>query len=271
MKTDSKSQKVPTTERPIEITRLSLSSDDLRILKAPFPKERLGVKVQNFNKDRSRAMLVLYLQHTDVQDRLEEVDPAWTTEVLHEQRMDDSVYVRLRLTLKGVTRENVGEGSDPKGAYSDALKRCAMLFGVGRYLYDSDTIWVDYDDSRDRYRQWSIEDYDRVARGTSREPSPGLKTSGGPTVVQTPKAESKSEGKSEGKIRESKKVGTARPREQLNRILMNMYRPYLTRFPETKFVDLLNTRYGVAETRLMTVEQMEDLIRFMETQLQSVA
>jgi hypothetical protein len=248
----SKAQSSPLHEASVQ----GLTSDDLKVLKAPFPRERLGVKVQTYSKDRSRAMLVLYLQHTDVQDRLEEVDPAWTTEVLKEERMEDSVYVRLKLTLKGVSRENVGEGNDPKGAYSDALKRCAMLFGVGRYLYDSDTIWVSYDESRDRFRQWSILDYEKASKGDRQESKPGLKT-------QIPDEETP-KGKGEGKKQ-------ARSREQLNRLLMNLYRPYLTRFPDTKFVDLLNSRYGAGETRLMTVEQMEDLVQFMETQLRSVA
>jgi hypothetical protein len=256
MKSESKAQKVQ-PESQTSSANIGLSPADLKVLKAPFSKERLGVKIQNFNKDRSRAMLVLYLQHTDVQDRLEEVDPAWTTEVLKEERIGDSVYVRIRLTVKGVSRENVGEGNDPKGAYSDALKRCAMLFGVGRYLYDSDTIWVDYDESRDRYRQWSIEDYERVSKGASTESRPGLKTG--------------SIEKKEPKVKAESKKTVARPREQLNRVLMNLYRPYLSRFPETKFIEFLTARYGVGETRLMTVEQMEDLVQFMEEQLKSVA
>lgn len=244
----------PTGREPTAARDVGLTHQDLQILKAPFSRDRLGVKVQSLNKDRTRAMLVLYLQHTDVQDRLEEVDPAWTTEVLKEDRIDDTIYVRLRLTLKGVSRENVGEGNDPKGAYSDALKRCAMLFGVGRYLYDSETIWVDYDESRDRYRNWSIQDYERIAKGEAPESRPGLKTSASPQA-QSP-------------IQEKK---PPRSRDQLNRVLMNLHRPFLTRFPETKFVDLLNSRYGVGETRLMTLEQIEDLVQFMENQLKSVA
>ncbi len=44
-------------------------------------------------------------------------------------------YVVCRLTVCGVTREDVGEGSDPKAAYSDAIKRAAVPFGIGRFLY----------------------------------------------------------------------------------------------------------------------------------------
>jgi hypothetical protein len=153
-----------------------LTVEDLTKLKAPFSKERLGVKVQSLNREKTRALLVLYLQHTDVQDRLEEIDPSWCSEVLHEQTQGSVWYVRMRMTLKGVPRENVGEGSDPKAAYSDAIKRCAMLFGVGRYLYDSPTIWGDYDEGRDRFKQWTIQDYEKYSsRKKPPEVSSGIK------------------------------------------------------------------------------------------------
>ncbi len=246
----------------------SLTREDLRILKAPFPKENLGVKVQSTSKDRTRALLVLYLQHTDVQDRLEMVDPAWTTEVINEERVGDTIYVRIRMTLKGVSRENVGEGNDPKAAYSDALKRAAMLFGVGRYLYDSPTVWAEYNESRDRFRQWSIQDYEKFAKGQHVPTAPAAEehpeTPGLTTQPPAKAAEKGAEKPSKGKT-------SARSREQLNRVLMNLYRPYLTKFPETRFVELLQARYNVGETRLMTLEQIEDLVSFMEQQLSSAA
>jgi Rad52/22 family double-strand break repair protein len=52
------------------------------------------------------------------------------------------VYVRCRLTLFGVTREDVGEGQDPKAAFSDAIKRAAVHFGVGRALYAMRLPWL---------------------------------------------------------------------------------------------------------------------------------
>jgi hypothetical protein len=250
-----------------------LTHQDLQILRAPFPKQSLGVKVQSTNKDRSRAMLVLYLGHTDVQDRLEQVDPSWTSEVLAEDHRGDTVYVRIRMTVKGVSRENVGEGGDPKAAYSDALKRAAMLFGIGRYLYDSVTVWTEYNESRDRYRTWTIEDYESALsriRGAGKVPDAAPPAPPAPEA-EPPKAEAAKPADKPGLKTRSKSASQARSREQLNRILMNLYRPYLSKFPETQFVNLLQDKYGVGETRLMTVEQIEDLVRFMEEKLQSVA
>lgn len=227
----------------------TLTSEDLSTLKAPFPREKLGVKAQAISRERKRALLVQYLQHTDVQERLDQVDPSWSLEIAQQERTGDAVYVRARLTLKGVTRENVGEGGDPKAAHSDALKRCAMLFGVGRYLYDSPTVWVEYDESRDRYRQWSLADYERELGRSPQAPREAAQPAAGP--AETPREKRRS-----------------RARDDVNRALMYLYRPYLTRFPETQFVDLLKSRYGVGETRMMTVEQLEDLIGFMQKRLE---
>jgi hypothetical protein len=52
------------------------------------------------------------------------------------------LYVRCRLALYGVTREDVGEGQDPKAAFSDAIKRAAVHFGVGRALYAMRLPWL---------------------------------------------------------------------------------------------------------------------------------
>lgn len=140
-----------------------LTREDIKILGAAFDEKTISVKIQSTNKDKTRAMLVLYLQHTDVYTRLEMVDPAWTCEAvdLDKSTGDNGTifFCRMRMTIKGVSRENVGDGNDPKGAYSDALKRCAMLFGVGRYLYDVETVWVPYNEATDKYRKWTIADY----------------------------------------------------------------------------------------------------------------
>ena len=40
------------------------------------------------------------------------------------------------------------EGDRLKAAFSDALKRAAVKFGIGRYLYHLPGEWVEYDPSR---------------------------------------------------------------------------------------------------------------------------
>jgi hypothetical protein len=63
------------------------------------------------------------------------------------------VYARCRLTLYGVTREDVGEGQDPKAAFSDAIKRAAVHFGVGRALYAMRVPWLREGDADSELRR----------------------------------------------------------------------------------------------------------------------
>jgi hypothetical protein len=56
--------------------------------------------------------------------------------------------VRGRLSVVGVTRDDVGTASNfepSKGTASDALKRVAVMFGIGRYLYSHPAEWVTLD------------------------------------------------------------------------------------------------------------------------------
>jgi hypothetical protein len=52
------------------------------------------------------------------------------------------IDVRCRLTLFEVTRQDVGAGDDPKAAFSDAIKRAAVHFGIGRALYALGAPWL---------------------------------------------------------------------------------------------------------------------------------
>lgn len=52
------------------------------------------------------------------------------------------LFVRCRLSCFGVVRQDVGEGDDPKAAFSDAIKRAAVQFGIGRALYATRTVWL---------------------------------------------------------------------------------------------------------------------------------
>jgi hypothetical protein len=70
-----------------------------------------------------------------------------------ELREPPPVYVRCRLTLFGVTREDVGEGQDPKAAFSDAIKRAAVHFGVGRALYAMRLPWLREGDADSELRR----------------------------------------------------------------------------------------------------------------------
>ena len=143
---------------------MTLTHEDLSALKATF-----AANEHEFLQGNA------YIQEQPITDRIESIDPAWAFEIrainvranAGEGGKDVfTVAVHAALTIKGVTRENVGmatiQKSNPvkemvwddaqrekvetgntytseanegeKAATTDALKRCARLFGIGRYL-----------------------------------------------------------------------------------------------------------------------------------------
>ncbi len=105
----------------------------------------------------NRALALPYVDARVIQDRLDEVlgVAGWQDE--YECLPDGSVVCRLRLRLgeEWITKMDVGgqseqpdEGDRRKAAFSDALKRAAVKFGVGRYLYRLEPQWVDYDSQK---------------------------------------------------------------------------------------------------------------------------
>ena len=108
----------------------------------------------------TRAMAIAYVDARVIQDRLDDVlgVAGWQDE--YECLPDGGVVCRLRLHLgdQWITKMDVGgpseqpdEGDRRKAAFSDALKRAAVKFGVGRYLYRLPSQWVDYDPQKRQF------------------------------------------------------------------------------------------------------------------------
>jgi hypothetical protein len=128
-------------------------SDMQQRLQAPFPAHMVNWKPATLSRDRSRALLLAHIDARAVQDRLDAICPdgwAFRVEVIPGTRQPT---VKGALTVLGVTREDIGEAPEGdlgtlKAAASDALKRCAVHFGIGRYLYDLPRFWADWDDTK---------------------------------------------------------------------------------------------------------------------------
>lgn len=150
---------------------MTITHEVLDKLKAPFPVDHIFVRVLKINEEGTRAQLTRYLRHIDVAERLDSIDLNWSIEILRTGMADAatslSVFTQMRLTILGVSRDNVGEAEDPKSSASDALKRCAMSFGVGRDYYNAEEVWVDYNELTDRGREWTLKDYELAAQDRS--------------------------------------------------------------------------------------------------------
>lgn len=134
-------------------------------LTAPFPPERVSWRVGSTNGDKTRGMALAYIDARDVMDRLDEVcgPSGWQCRYPH---ANGKTVCEIGILI---TREHRTPGAGPggctqvdetaewvwkadgagdtdyeaeKGALSDAFKRAAVRWGIGRYLYDLDSPWV---------------------------------------------------------------------------------------------------------------------------------
>lgn len=101
-----------------------------------------------------------YLSEEAITNRLDEVDPSWEFHRLGEfAYRENFVIATFRMTVCGVSRDGVGmwdlkmtkrdgnviDATDPeKSVSTDALKRAARLFGIGRYILEMGKAVNDY-------------------------------------------------------------------------------------------------------------------------------
>jgi hypothetical protein len=121
-------------------------------LSAPF--EATEVRFKPAVVSGNRALALAYVDARVIQDRLDDVLGVMGWQDSYKVLPDGSVMCRLRLKIgeQWITKVDVGgqseqpDGGDrTKAAFSDALKRAAVKFGVGRYLYRLPSQWCDYD------------------------------------------------------------------------------------------------------------------------------
>lgn len=101
-------------------------------------------------KDAHKGSLLGYIDARTCMEALDHLDENWSA--VHGDPIivgNELIGVPCALTVNGVTRSDVGMPSSQepiKGAYSDALKRAAVHFGIGRELYELPRIYVKLDD-----------------------------------------------------------------------------------------------------------------------------
>lgn len=123
-----------------------VTSDTIKALAAEFPRSSVSWRAQNIKKDGTSALALAYIDARDVMDRLDEaVGPEnWSDSYeVHEHVTICSIAIR---TADGWVSKSDGAGDTDveaeKGRLSDALKRAAVHWGIGRYLYGIGNTWV---------------------------------------------------------------------------------------------------------------------------------
>lgn len=123
-------------------------SDLLAKLAAPFPPSQISWRVGPVNdKEKpTKGIALAYLDARDVQDRLDAVcGTGWQSRYPH-AAAKTVCEIGIKIGDEWVWRSDGAGDTDmeaEKGSLSDAFKRAAVKWGIGRYLYDAKSPWVD--------------------------------------------------------------------------------------------------------------------------------
>ncbi len=148
------------------------TNDIYQKLREPFDPKFISWRVTAKNKDATKAQVAYYIDARAVQHRLNSVlgVDGWNF-TFKESEKDNSVHGHLEIKegKDVVVREDVGYPTSEdkqealKDAVSDALKRCAVHYGVGQFLYALPMLWINWngpeqkylnDDQNEYCRQW---------------------------------------------------------------------------------------------------------------------
>jgi hypothetical protein len=136
-------------------------------LEEPFDPREIKWRVNNTTKDRSRGQMIAYAGPRAYTDRLNAIFTVrgWTRKYAVEMinnverktnyesgsQMVGKIVVTCELSIFGLgTHSGIGEewaDNENAGtaAEAQAFKRACACFGLGRYLYDLESGWVDLD------------------------------------------------------------------------------------------------------------------------------
>jgi hypothetical protein len=166
-----------TSPSGLDVTKLLLE------LEVPFSPDQVRWRVTNTTNDKKRGQIVPYADSRAYTDRLNALftPQGWTREYKVETMsnitrvkkgesiVSGKVLVTCTVTILGIgAHSGTGEewADDDNGmtsADAQAFKRACSCFGLGRYFYDIQAIWVDLDQNRQPLRTpalfaWALPD-----------------------------------------------------------------------------------------------------------------
>lgn len=152
-----------------------MSADIFDRLRAPFPASIISWRIGSTNADKSKGMALAYIDARDVMERLDDVmGPGnWQNKYSH-VGTKTVCDIALRIDGEWVWKADGAGDTDheaEKGALSDAFKRGAVRWGIGRYLYDLKSPWVAIEQAGRSYKIKDSE-YKLLDGLLARHPSP---------------------------------------------------------------------------------------------------
>jgi hypothetical protein len=130
---------------------------DLVKLHAPFAPEKISWRVGPTSGDKTKGIALAYIDARDVQDRLDEVCGigGWQCRYVPMHDKKTVCEIGVRVGDEWIWKADGAGDTDmeaEKGALSDAFKRAAVRWGIGRYLYDVENTWIKIEPAGKSYK-----------------------------------------------------------------------------------------------------------------------
>lgn len=144
--------------------------DDVKLLFSEFPKEAISWRAQTMTKNGDKAMALAYIDARDVMDRLDSIVGSENWQDRYEFAGPRTIcYLSINVDGQWITKADGAGDTDveaEKGAISDAFKRAAVKWGIGRYLYSLSTPWVPCESYESggklRWRKWTDDPWNHI-------------------------------------------------------------------------------------------------------------
>ena len=127
-----------------------MNQDVLQRLREAFAFKDVEWKIQVTTQDKAKGMAVAYIDSRAIQNRLDEAVGAFNWRNTFVPWQDNSQICGLSIydsdRESWVTKFDGAENTDIepiKGGLSDSMKRAACVWGIGRYLYEIPSLWVE--------------------------------------------------------------------------------------------------------------------------------
>jgi hypothetical protein len=164
---------------------------DFTALAAEFPRDAVSWRCQTVTKNEPyKGLALAYIDARDVMRRLDAVcGPAGWSDRYEVHGSKTICYLSIRIGDEWITKADGAGDSDveaEKGAISDAFKRSAVKWGIGRYLYDIPTPWVPCETFNGKWKKWTADPWSCVRQPAAARQEPPRQQSR-PTRQEKPK------------------------------------------------------------------------------------
>lgn len=121
--------------------------DIMEKLQAPFRKDEIEWRVGSRNQEKTKGLALAYITNRAIQNRLDEIFGCfgWRNEFKEWKQNSQLCGISVLHEGQWITKWDGAADSEmdaTKGGLSDAMKRAAYQWGMGRYLYNLPSVWV---------------------------------------------------------------------------------------------------------------------------------